>query len=195
MQSNINGAGRARIRGVLEEQPCAYCGSTAEDNPRTKGHVLQRSLFPETGFESVQRITVRKCMNCKAIWQDAEDVFRSIMVLGAEDDNNHANEKWDGPVNRSFQRKEDSIQRMEAMMQSLAPGQTSGGEELRLFPHEARTYYRIAGPNSPQPTGRVGSKNLSSNSAFDLRKIGHVHLWTSTCRLRRFLQRTVSFTE
>jgi hypothetical protein len=121
----------------MKNKPCAYCGSIAEDNPRTKGHVLQRSLFPEKGFESVQRITVPECIKCKAVWQDAEDEFRSIVVLGAEGNNDHANEKWDGPVNRSFQRKEDGIRRIEAMMKSLARRQTSNGEDLRLFPHRS----------------------------------------------------------
>lgn len=127
----------------MKNKPCAYCGSKAEDNPQTKGHVLQRSLFPEKGFEFVQRITVPECMNCKAIWQDAEDEFRSFMVLGAEGDNDHANEQWDGPVNRSFQRKEDGIQRMEAVLRYLAPRQTSSGEGPRLFPHRSKNVHLV----------------------------------------------------
>jgi hypothetical protein len=70
----------------MKNKPCAFCGSVERDNPRTKGHVLQKSMYPESGAESIRRITVPECGRCKAIWQNAEDNFRSLMVLAAADD-------------------------------------------------------------------------------------------------------------
>jgi hypothetical protein len=74
----------------MKNKPCAFCGSTENDNPRTKGHVLQDSMYPESGFEKVQRITVPECKRCGEIWKDAEDNFRSLMVLCASEGNDHA---------------------------------------------------------------------------------------------------------
>ena len=48
---------------MIKNEPCAFCGSVEKDNPRTKGHVLQKSMYPEVGFENVRRITVPECKN------------------------------------------------------------------------------------------------------------------------------------
>jgi hypothetical protein len=45
----------------MKNKPFAFCGSTGADNPRTKWHVLQKSMYPEVGAESIQRITVPEC--------------------------------------------------------------------------------------------------------------------------------------
>ena len=82
----------------MKNKPCDFCGSSEEDNPRTKGHVLQRSMYPDVGAEYVQRITVPECARYSILWQDAEDNFRSLMVLCATDDNVHAASKRAGPI-------------------------------------------------------------------------------------------------
>ena len=144
----------------MKNKPCAFCGSTEKENPRTKGHVLQRSLFPETGSGSVQRITVPECVACKAFWQDAEDEFRSFMVLAGAGSNEHANAQWDGPIARAHQREEDGIQRVDAIVRCLAPRKTPDGEELRLFPHLTRALAIGAGSLTFHPCPPVGADAL-----------------------------------
>src|SRR5262245_13106254 len=96
----------------MKNKPCAYCGSLDPDNPRTKGHVLQRSMYPEVGAERIRRITVPECRSCGERWKDAEDNFRSLMVLCAPDDNQHAAEKWKGPIRDAHGREMDGKKRM-----------------------------------------------------------------------------------
>src|SRR6266496_3089312 len=60
-------ASRQIARVTMKNKPCAFCGSVEKDNPRTKGHVLQKSMYPEAGPESIRRITVPECVRCKAI--------------------------------------------------------------------------------------------------------------------------------
>jgi hypothetical protein len=71
----------------MKNKPCAFCGSTEKDNPRTKGHVLQDSIYPVSRFEKVQRITVPECRQCGEIWKDAEGVFWPVKLRGQIGDN------------------------------------------------------------------------------------------------------------
>ena len=119
----------------MRNQPCAYCGDKCSSNPRTKGHVLQKSLFPKSGFEKVQRITVPECISCKAIWEDSEDEFRSFIALAAADVSSFAEQQWDGPISRAHNRKEDGAQRMQGILSRIIEKQTSNGVEPRLMPH------------------------------------------------------------
>ncbi|MCI0738461.1 MAG: hypothetical protein L0Y72_05410 [Gemmataceae bacterium] len=118
----------------MKNKPCAFCGSTDENNPRTKGHVLQRCMYPEVGAESVRRITVRECARCSILWKDAEDNFRSLMVLCATEDNPHAAAQWDGPIRRSHGREQDGAQRRRDLLKWVVRQQTSDGEVSKLFP-------------------------------------------------------------
>lgn len=92
-------------------------------------------MYPEHGFESVQRITVPECIACKAIWQDAEDDFRSFMVFAAPSSNEYSKDQWNGPISRAHQRDEDGLQRMESILQCLHPSMSSAEREVRFFPH------------------------------------------------------------
>src|SRR4051794_17381832 len=117
----------------MKNKPCAFCGSTEKDNPRTKGHVLQDSMYPESGFERVQRITLPECKRCGEIWKDAEDNFRSLMVLCASEDNDHAAAQWEGQVRRSHGRELDGKQRMRDVLKWLVKKQTPEGEVSKLY--------------------------------------------------------------
>lgn len=46
---------------------------------RTKGHVIPRSLYPDS-LPKAKRIIVPECTDCKTLWEDAEPHFRNIMV-------------------------------------------------------------------------------------------------------------------
>lgn len=116
----------------MKNKPCAYCGSTEKDNPRTKGHVLQKSMYPEVNCEAVQRITVPECGRCKAIWQDAEDHFRSVIALAAADLNKHADAQWDGPISRAHRREEDGLQRQAELLKWVVANETPEGKEYVL---------------------------------------------------------------
>lgn len=118
----------------MKNKPCAFCGSTEKDNPRTKGHVLQDSMYSESGFDKVQRITVPECRRCGEIWKDAEDNFRSLMVLCAADENPHAAEQWDGPIRRAHDRELDGKQRMRDVLKWVVKRETPEGEVRKLFP-------------------------------------------------------------
>lgn len=118
----------------MKNKPCAFCGSTEKDNPRTKGHVVQKSMYPEVGFETVRRITVPECARCSAIWQDAEDHFRSVMALAAADHNEHADAQWDGPISRAHRRAEDGRQRMGELLKWVVERDTPEGKEYVLHP-------------------------------------------------------------
>lgn len=116
----------------MKNKPCAFCGSTEKGNPRTKGHVFQKSLYPEIGCEAVHRITVPECGRCSAIWQDAEDHFRSVMVLGAVGLNEHADAQWDGPIRRAHRRQEDGLQRQAELLKWVVERDTAKGKEYVL---------------------------------------------------------------
>lgn len=110
----------------IKNQACAYCGSREADNPRTKGHVLQKSMYPDTGAENINRITVPECVRCKAIWQNAEDNFRSLMVLASADHNEHAEAQWQGPISRAHGRPEDGQQRIHDLLKwTVTNGETA----------------------------------------------------------------------
>lgn len=118
----------------MKNKPCAFCGSTEKDNPRTKGHILQKSMYPEVGAESIQRITVPECVRCSAIWKDAEDNFRSLMVLCAAEGNQHAAAKWEGPIRRAHVRETDGRQRTHELLKWVVKKQTPESEESKLYP-------------------------------------------------------------
>jgi hypothetical protein len=118
----------------MKNKPCAFCGSTEKDNPRTKGHVLQDSMYPESGFEKVQRITVPECRRCGGIWKDAEDNFRSLMALCAIGKSEQATAKWDGPIRRAHDRQEDGQQRIHELLKWVVTTEMPEGEDARLHP-------------------------------------------------------------
>ncbi len=118
----------------MKNKPCAFCGSTEKDNPRTKGHVLQKSMYPEVGFEAVQRITVPECARCSAIWKDAEDKFRSLMVMCATVSNEYATAQWEGRIRRAHGREQDGTQRMRDLLKWVVTQTTPDGEEWKLYP-------------------------------------------------------------
>lgn len=113
---------------MIKNEPCAFCGSVERDNPRTKGHVLQKSMYPEVGFEKVRRITVPECKKCSATWQHAEDQFRSVMVLAA-DDNEYAEARWTGPIRRAHARELDGKERQRELLKWVVSKQTPTGTE------------------------------------------------------------------
>lgn len=118
----------------MKNRPCVFCGSVDEDNPRTKGHVLQKSMYPERGFEHVQRITVPECGRCSVIWKDAEDRFRSLMVMCAPSENQHANIKWDGAIRRAHARAEDGRRRVRDLVKWIVTQESQHGEVAKLYP-------------------------------------------------------------
>ena len=108
---------------MIKNEPCAFCGSIDKDNPRTRGHVLQQSMYPEVGFDRVQRITVPECRRCSANWQHAEEQFRSVMALAA-DDNEYAETQWNGPIRRAHQREEDGKRRQRDLLKWIISKET-----------------------------------------------------------------------
>jgi hypothetical protein len=116
----------------MKKKPCAFCGSTTKDNPRTKGHVLQKSMYPEVVAESIQRITVPECAKCGEIWRDAEDNFRSLMVLCATERNQRATAQWEGPISRAHGREQDGEQRMRDVLKWIVTQKTADGDDSKL---------------------------------------------------------------
>jgi hypothetical protein len=124
---------RSKALVTMKNKPCVFCGSVEMDNPRTKGHVLQKSMYPETGAEGVTRIVLPECLRCKAIWQNAEDNFRSLMVLAAADDNHHAEALWNGPIRRAHGRELDGKQRKRDLFKWTVTKKTPEGETHTLY--------------------------------------------------------------
>jgi hypothetical protein len=125
----------------MKNKPCSFCGSTEKDNPRTKGHVLQKSMYPEVGFEAVQRITVSECARCGATWKDAEDNFRSLLVMCAAEGNQHATAQWEGPIRRAHDREQDGRQRMRDLLKWDVTQKTPAGEEGKLYPGSIENFH------------------------------------------------------
>jgi hypothetical protein len=73
------------------------------NSPREKGHVIPKCMYPSNADSRIQRPTVPECSECKKIWQEAENLFRDIMVV-AGNPNSAVMEQWEGPVKRSFQK-------------------------------------------------------------------------------------------
>lgn len=118
----------------MKNKPCCFCGSTEKEAPRTKGHVLQKSMYPEVGFEHVQRITVPECARCGDIWKDAEDNFRSLMTMCATESNQHAAALWNGPIRRAHSREQDGTQRMRDLLKWVVTKNTPDGKEEKVYP-------------------------------------------------------------
>ena len=41
--------------------------------------MIPQSIYPDS-LPDAQRITVPECLDCKALWEDAEPHFRNIMI-------------------------------------------------------------------------------------------------------------------
>jgi hypothetical protein len=91
-------------------------------------------MYPEVGAESIQRITVPECARCSILWKDAEDNFRSLMVLCASEGNDYAAAQWEGPIRRAHGRELDGKQRMRDVLKWIVKKQTPEGEESKLYP-------------------------------------------------------------
>jgi hypothetical protein len=89
-------------------------------------------MYPVVGAERITRIVVPECVKCKAIWQNAEDNFRSLMVLVAADDNQHAGAQWNGPIRRAHGREKDGKLRMRDLLKWTVTEKTPEGETSTL---------------------------------------------------------------
>ncbi len=85
---------------ITKRQACAYCGSTAVE--RTKGHVFAKAMQPTNKDPRIQWPVVPECLTCKAIWEDAENQFRNIVVMASKEGNPAAREQWREKITSSF---------------------------------------------------------------------------------------------
>jgi hypothetical protein len=117
----------------IKKQPCAYCAT--KHFPREVGHVIPDCMYPTNMDPKIQRRTVPECIQCKTIWQDAENQFRNLTVIPSYDKAPPAIEQWRGPIRRSF--KKDSGERwFNDIVEQLVPVQTDDGIQVMLFPSE-----------------------------------------------------------
>ncbi len=113
----------------MKHQPCAYCGTT--EKKRTKGHVIPKSLYPAS-LPDVQRITVPECLDCKALWEDAEPHFRNIMIAIWDPETIVEDGRW-----RKMQRsmwKCDGPRRYEDFIDLLVEENTAKGKRHAIYP-------------------------------------------------------------
>lgn len=113
----------------MKDGPCAYCGTT--DTERTKGHVIPRSVFPDS-MRDVQRITVPECTSCQAIWDDVEPQFRNIMV-GIRNPEKIVPDSCYKNMRRSFL-KCDGRRRLEDIAEVLVSVDTPNGPREEIYP-------------------------------------------------------------
>lgn len=111
---------------VLKDQPCAYCGSS--NSPRTKGHVIPKNLYPA----ETQAITVPECDVCKAIWEDAEPIFRNIMMAIRDPEKVIKDDKHDR-MQRSFN-KCDGPRRLKEFLDLIVPAPPPNQGREMLYP-------------------------------------------------------------
>ena len=113
-----------------KKKPCAYCGST--DTLREKGHVIPDCMYPSDTHPRVQRPTVPECLECKKLWQEAENQFRDVMVI-AGTPNSAVMEQWDGPVKRSFN-KPSGGKWLGALVEQMVVTKTTVGPRYIIYP-------------------------------------------------------------
>ena len=115
---------------VYKKKPCAYCGLT--DSPREKGHVIPDCMYPSDTNSRIQRPTVPECSECKKIWQDAENLFRNVMVI-AGTPNRAVMEQWEGPVKRSFH-KSSGGKWAKALVDQMVAIENKVGPIYKIYP-------------------------------------------------------------
>jgi len=120
----------------MKRKACAYCGTTAPQIPRERGHVFARCTYPDDMDRSIQRPTVPECARCKMIWQDAENQFRNIMVL-ASTGTGEALHQWNGPIKRSFDKPSGHRWKKDLFV-PLVKYDTSDGPALVVYPAKDR---------------------------------------------------------
>jgi len=114
---------------AMKNQPCAYCG--LKDSPRTRGHVLPRSMYPDS-LPNAKRITVPECDVCKAIWEDAEPHFKNIILAIWNSDqlpeDNRVEKMW-----RGFRQK-DGRRRAREFHELIRPAQIADKDRELIYP-------------------------------------------------------------
>jgi hypothetical protein len=126
-----NGSERSLEASAVKQRdrPCAYCGTTEIE--RTKGHVIPKSLYPDS-LPNAQRITVPECMDCKALWEDAEPQFRNTMVAIWDPETVVEDSRW-----RKMQRsmsKCDGPRRYRDFIDLLVAQNTPKGKRHAIYP-------------------------------------------------------------
>lgn len=112
---------------MLIHEPCAYCGT--DRFKRTKGHVLPRSMYPNT-LPTAKRITVSECLECKKLWEDAEPHFRNI-ILSIWDSEMLPSDNRVASMLRSFKQL-DGLRRATALLARIES--TAGSERETIYP-------------------------------------------------------------
>jgi len=111
-------------------KPCAYCGLT--DSPRERGHIIPDCMYPTDTKPNIQRRTVPECLECKKMWQDAENHFRNVMVI-AGTPNKAVMEQWEGPIKRSFA-KPSGRKWAKALVDQLVAINNIKGSLYKIYP-------------------------------------------------------------
>lgn len=115
---------------MYKMKPCAYCGLT--NSPRERGHVIPVCMYPSATKLQIQRRTVPECLECKKIWQDAENQFRNVMVI-AGTPNKAVMEQWEGPVKRSF-KKPSGKKWAKALVDQMVAIKNTDDPRYKIYP-------------------------------------------------------------
>lgn len=113
----------------LRNHPCAYCGTT--DTRRTKGHVIPRSIYPDS-LPQARRIIVPECDHCKARWEDAEPHFRNTMIAIWDPDRVVKDNRYES-MKRSLS-KCDGPRRWRDFTDQVVSADTPTGQTEKIYP-------------------------------------------------------------
>ena len=112
---------------MLIHGACAYCGT--ERIKRTKGHILPRSMYPDS-LPTAKRITVPECLECKKLWEDAEPHFRNV-ILSIWDPEAPPSDSRVTSMFRSF-KQPDGPRRAKDLLARVESA--AGGEREAIYP-------------------------------------------------------------
>jgi hypothetical protein len=120
-------------KNQYEKLPCAYCGRY--EGTCHGGHLVPNCMYPEGN--KVEQLRVPECPVCKAYWQNDDAYFRDVIVMCGEA-NELANEKFFGPISRSFTKPSGPKWRRE-LGKLLVPVEVDGEPRHKVYPlHDER---------------------------------------------------------
>jgi hypothetical protein len=119
------------------KQPCAYCGR--REDTCHGGHVIPDCIYPLVS--PVTRIKVPECHVCKASWEGDDARFRDVIVISGEA-NELADEKFFGPISRSFDKPSGHKWRRE-LRELLVPIEVDGVPRHKVYPLVCERVVRV----------------------------------------------------